>query len=51
LLGIYGAPEEFGTTKIIDVADSIVTKLKNDSLYVNAHSKRHPSGVIRGQIR
>ena len=51
LVGIYGDSTEFGKTKIIDVADSIVTKLKNDSLYVNVHSKRHPAGTIRGQIR
>lgn len=51
LLGIYGDAAEFGTTKIIDVPDSIITKLKTDSLYVNAHSKRHPAGIIRGQIR
>ena len=51
LQGIYGSAAEFGTTKIIDVPDSVVTRLKNDSLYVNAHSKRHPAGIIRGQIR
>ncbi|HSB92598.1 MAG TPA: CHRD domain-containing protein [Flavitalea sp.] len=51
LQGIYGSAAEFGTTRIIDVPDSIITKLKTDSLYVNAHSKRHPAGIIRGQIR
>jgi hypothetical protein len=51
LLGLYGDAAEFGTTKIIDVADSIITKLKNDSLYVNVHSTNHPGGLIRGQIR
>lgn len=42
---------DFGVVKTQTLADSLVTLLKNDPTYVNAHSKRYPAGVVRGQIR
>lgn len=51
ILNIYANAAEFGTAKVVTVADSVVTMLKNDAIYFNAHSKVKPGGVIRGQIR
>jgi len=51
VVGIYGDGTEFGTAKIIPVEDATITMLKNDPIYVNAHSTSHPAGIIRGQIR
>jgi CHRD domain len=51
LLGIYGAGSEFGTTKILSIDDATLTSLKNDAIYVNAHSTAKPGGIVRGQIR
>ena len=43
---------DFGVLKIsAPLQDSLVTILKNDPCYVNAHSKNHGPGVVRGQIR
>ena len=51
LLSIYSDWREFGQTIIIPVDDDMISKLKNDHLYVNAPSIEHPDGAIRGQIR
>jgi hypothetical protein len=51
MVGIYGAGSEFGTTKILSIDDATLTSLKNDALYVNAHSTAKPAGIVRGQIR
>ena len=51
-LGLYGSSAEFGTTKIITLTDAaIITSLKTDAMYVNAHSTAKPGGIIRGQVR
>ena len=51
-LGLYGSGAEFGTTKIITLTDAaIITSLKTDAMYVNAHSTAKPGGIIRGQVR
>lgn len=42
---------DFGVVKSQTLADSLVTILKNDPCYTNAHSKLRPAGVVRGQIR
>lgn len=51
LQGIYNDAAEFGTTKIIPVSDAMIDSLKNEALYVNAHTTNHSGGAIRGQIR
>jgi hypothetical protein len=33
------------------LSDALITSVKNDPVYVNAHSTLHPGGVVRGQIR
>jgi hypothetical protein len=42
---------DFGVVKTQTLVDSLITILKNDPSYVNAHSKLRPPGVVRGQIR
>lgn len=43
---------DFGVLKVSDpLHDSLVVMLKNDPVYVNAHSKLHGPGIVRGQIR
>ena len=51
LLDLYANAAEFGTVKVITVTDAQIATLKNDALYVNVHSRRRPSGIVRGQIR
>lgn len=51
LVGIYAAASDFGTTKILSIDDATLTSLKNDAIYVNAHSTAKPGGIVRGQIR
>ncbi|THU40096.1 CHRD domain-containing protein [Niastella caeni] len=43
---------DFGVLKISSpLDDAWVTQLKTTPMYVNAHSRRHGPGLIRGQIR
>jgi hypothetical protein len=43
---------DFGTVKTsTQLSDAQVQSLLKDALYVNAHSTKHPAGIIRGQIR
>ena len=51
LVGFYSAAVDFGTSKIVTVDDATFASLKNDAIYVNAHSVSRPAGVVRGQIR
>ena len=51
ILGFYASDTDFGTVKKLPISDSLLTSLKTDSIYMNAHSKRKPGGVIRAQIR
>ncbi|OYU56579.1 MAG: hypothetical protein CFE25_04930 [Chitinophagaceae bacterium BSSC1] len=51
IVGIYAAASDFGTTKILTIDDATLTSLKNDAIYVNAHSTAKPGGIVRGQIR
>ena len=51
MIGIYSSAAEFGTVKTVTVDDPTFASLKNDALYVNAHSTSKPGGIVRGQIR
>jgi len=51
ILGFYATEGDFGTIKKLPISDTLLNSLKADSIYVNAHSKRKPGGLIRGQIR
>lgn len=51
MVGFYSSAAEFGTVKKIVVDDPTFASLKNDALYVNAHSTSKPGGIVRGQIR
>lgn len=42
---------DFGTKKTVVLTDANATTLKTAPVYVNAHSKVKPAGIIRGQIR
>ena len=50
-LDIYSSAAQFGTVKVSPVDDVFIAALKNDPMYVNAHSTSKPGGLIRGQIR
>lgn len=41
----------FGTTRTLLLDDAQILSLKNDAVYVNAHSIIRPGGLVRGQIR
>lgn len=51
VLGIAGAAADFGVSKVYTLTDAIYNSIKNDAMYVNAHSTLHANGVVRGQIR
>lgn len=42
---------DFGINKVMTLDDATYTAIKNEALYVNAHSTLYASGVVRGQIR
>ncbi len=51
LQGLCGSKDDFGVIKSVALSDVNITALKTGAVYVNAHSKLHPGGIIRGQIR
>ncbi|MEJ7914481.1 MAG: CHRD domain-containing protein, partial [Chitinophagaceae bacterium] len=51
IVPIYNTAAEFGTVKIITLAEPTFTSVKSGVVYANAHSRRHPGGIVRGQIR
>lgn len=51
ILPFYADSTEFGKVKIVTVDDALFASLKTDPIYMNAHSKRKPGGIIRAQIR
>jgi CHRD domain. len=48
---LFSGNDDFGVVKSQVLMDSLVNILKNDPCYVNAHSRLHGPGIIRGQIR
>jgi CHRD domain len=51
LQGLCTGEADFGVVKSVVLTDVNVTAVKTGAVYVNAHSKRHPGGIVRGQIR
>jgi len=51
LQGLCASKDDFGTIKSVALSDANITALKTAAVYVNAHSKLHSGGIIRGQIR
>jgi len=43
--------DDFGQAQTFTLPDEVFNSVKNDSVYVNAHSTNHPAGFVRGQIR
>lgn len=50
-VGLANAAGDFGVAKSTTLDDAKFSMVKNDAVYVNAHSVNHPSGIVRGQIR
>jgi hypothetical protein len=48
---LCGSLADFGIKKTATVTDAVATSIKTAPVYVNAHSKVKPAGIIRGQIR
>ncbi len=42
---------DFGILKTTALPDSLYNMIKNDPIYINAHSKLRGSGLVRGQVR
>ena len=51
MVPIAAAVGDFGINKVFTLDDATYASMKNDALYVNAHSTMYASGVVRGQIR
>lgn len=51
LVTLASAVGDFAINKVFTLDDAQYTAVKNDALYVNAHSTLYASGVVRGQIR
>ena len=42
--------DDFGKIKINTLSDANFSTVKSDYIYVNAHSEKHPGGIVRGQV-
>jgi len=51
IVGLCASAADFGIAKSSTLADDVFAAVKNDPVYVNAHSTNHPAGFVRGQIR
>jgi CHRD domain-containing protein len=52
LIFLCNSLSDFGLVKVSDpLTDAVYNQLTKDPMYVNAHSRRHGPGLIRGQIR
>jgi hypothetical protein len=52
LIFLCNSLSDFGKVKVSDpLTDAVYNQLTKDPMYVNAHSRRHGAGLVRGQIR
>lgn len=51
IVDLCSSSADFGVVKTRILTDAQITQVKNNPVYVNAHSKLHGPGLIRGQIR
>ncbi|HEY1199585.1 MAG TPA: CHRD domain-containing protein [Niastella sp.] len=52
LIFLCNSLSDFGLVKVSDpLTDAVFNQLTKDPMYVNAHSRRHGAGLVRGQIR
>lgn len=51
IIGLAASADDFGIGKMKVLTDAEIANVKNDVIYVNAHSVKHAGGIIRGQIR
>jgi hypothetical protein len=52
IIPVAASAADFGKVlKITGISDANITLLTTGSVYANAHSKNHPSGLVRGQLR
>lgn len=51
IVSLCGSAADFGVAKQFLLTDALYANVKSDPVYVNAHSTKHPGGLIRGQIR
>ena len=51
IVGLCGSAADFGIAKQFTLTDAVYANVKSDPVYVNAHTAKHPGGIIRGQIR
>lgn len=52
LIFLCNSLSDFGLVKVSDpLTDAVYNQLTKDPMYVNAHSRRHGPGLVRGQIR
>ncbi|HEY8897294.1 MAG TPA: CHRD domain-containing protein [Niastella sp.] len=52
LIFLCSSLSDFGLVKVSDpLTDAVYNQLTKDPMYVNAHSRRHGPGLVRGQIR
>jgi hypothetical protein len=51
ILDLAATAADFNISRILSPSATVITALKNDPVYVNAHSTNKPGGIIRGQIR
>lgn len=50
-INLCNSKADFGLVKTQTLVDSLISLLKNDPCYANAHTNLHGSGIVRGQIR
>ena len=51
IVDLIPAATDFGVLKTFTLTDALYNDVLTSQVYVNVHSKRKPSGIVRGQIR